>query len=151
MTIVPDGAAMVPLLVGTVFSGAAIALSNVVLPSIVKQDFVNHLGLMSGLYTTAICGSAALGAGLTFPVYEAVGDWRLALGIWAVPVLVTAGLLAGLDAGCSVVRVRSPEDVPGVANEVIEQLVLHRGQGNRFAVAANLLAGEVDLQVGPVE
>jgi MFS transporter, CP family, cyanate transporter len=90
---VPDGAAMVPLLVGTVFSGAAIALSNVVLPSIVKQDFVNHLGLMSGLYTTAICGSAALGAGLTFPVYEAVGDWRLALGIWAVPVLVTAGLL----------------------------------------------------------
>jgi MFS transporter, CP family, cyanate transporter len=90
---VPDGGAMVPLLAGTVFSGAAIALSNVVLPSIVKQDFVNHLGLMSGLYTTAICGSAALGAGLTFPVYEAVGDWRLALGIWAVPVLVTAGLL----------------------------------------------------------
>jgi CP family cyanate transporter-like MFS transporter len=90
---VPDGGAMVPLLVGTVLSGAAIALSNVVLPSIVKQDFVNHLGLMSGLYTTAICGSAALGAGLTFPVYEAVGDWRLALGVWAVPVLATAGLL----------------------------------------------------------
>ncbi len=90
---VPDGGAMVPLLAGTVFSGAAIALSNVVLPSIVKQDFVNHLGLMSGLYTTAICGSAALGAGLTFPAYEGVGDWRLALGVWAVPVLVTAGLL----------------------------------------------------------
>lgn len=90
---VPDGGAMIPLLAGTVLSGAAIAVSNVVLPSIVKQDFVAHIGLMSGLYTTAICGSAALGAGLTFPVYEAVGEWRLALGVWAVPVLVTAGLL----------------------------------------------------------
>jgi len=90
---VPDGGAMVPLLAGTVVSGAAIALANVVLPSIVKQDFRAHLGLMSGLYTTAICGSAALGAGLTFPALGAVGDWRLALGLWAVPVLVAAALL----------------------------------------------------------
>jgi MFS transporter, CP family, cyanate transporter len=89
----PGGGTLVPLLAGTVLSGAAIALSNVVLPSIVKQDFARHMGLMSGLYTTAICGSAALGAGLTFPLYEAVGDWRLAMGLWAVPVAVTAGLL----------------------------------------------------------
>ncbi len=90
---VPDGGAVLTLLAGTVVSGAAIALANVVLPSIVKQDFAEHQGLMSGLYTTAICGSAAFGAGLTFPLYEAVGDWNLALGIWAVPVAVAAALL----------------------------------------------------------
>lgn len=90
---VPDGGALLPLLAGTVVSGAAIALSNVVLPSIVKQDFAEHQGLMSGLYTTAICGSAAFGAGLTFPLYAVAGDWNLALGIWAVPVAVAAALL----------------------------------------------------------
>ncbi|MFC7401704.1 MFS transporter [Citricoccus sp. GCM10030269] len=89
----PDGGAMVPLLAGTVVSGVAIALSNVVLPSIVKQDFAEHLGLMSGLYTTAICGSAALGAGLTFPVYQQLPNWHWALGIWAIPVAVAAALL----------------------------------------------------------
>ncbi len=88
-----DGGALVPLLAGTVVSGAAIALCNVVLPSIVKQDFADHVGLMSGLYTTAICGSAAVGAGVTFPLYEVLGGWRPALGIWAVPVLLAVVLL----------------------------------------------------------
>ncbi|MGM7669691.1 MFS transporter [Microbacterium sp. A93] len=90
---VPDGGAIVPLLAGTVLSGAAIALCNVVLPSIVKQDFADHVGLMSGLYTTSVCGSAAFGAGLTYPLYSSLGTWHLALGVWAVPVVLAAVLL----------------------------------------------------------
>lgn len=80
------GAGHLPaLLVGTAACGAAIALCNVLLPGLVKRDFPHLLGLMGGLYTTAICASAALGAGFTYPVYTATGEWTAALWIWAVP------------------------------------------------------------------
>lgn len=87
------GAPLLTLLTGTVLSGLAIALANVVLPSIVKQDFAQHIGLMSGLYTTSVAGSAAFGAALTFPTLQATGSWNLALGVWALPALVVAALL----------------------------------------------------------
>ncbi|MFI7482111.1 MFS transporter [Kocuria sp. M1R5S2] len=88
------GTATVPaLLAGTVACGAAIALGNVLLPSIVKRDFTHRLGLMSGLYTTAIAASAALGAGLTYPVLQATGSWRAALAGWAVPAVLVVALL----------------------------------------------------------
>ncbi|MFJ5861267.1 MFS transporter [Pseudarthrobacter sp. NPDC092439] len=76
------------LLAGTAACGAAIALCNVLLPGLVKRDFPHRLGLMGGLYTTAICASAALGAGFTYPVYAATGEWTLALWLWAAPAAV---------------------------------------------------------------
>jgi CP family cyanate transporter-like MFS transporter len=83
------GAGHLPaLLAGTAACGAAIALCNVLLPGLVKRDFPHRLGLMGGLYTTAICASAALGAGFTYPVYAATGEWTLALWFWALPAAV---------------------------------------------------------------
>lgn len=75
------------LILGTALCGAAIALCNVILPSEVKQDFPHRLGLMGGLYTAAIVASAALGAGFTYPVYQASGSWDAALLFWAFPAL----------------------------------------------------------------
>ncbi|MCM3687025.1 MFS transporter [Kocuria rosea] len=93
------GAGAVPLLLaGTVACGAAIALGNVLLPSLVKRDFAHRLGLMSGLYTTAICASAALGAGLTYPALQATGSWRASLGLWAVPAVAVVALLVPVAA-----------------------------------------------------
>ena len=83
------GAGHLPsLLLGTAACGAAIALCNVLLPGVVKRDFPHRLGLMGGLYTTAICASAALGAGFTYPVFAATGHWTSALWFWAVPAVV---------------------------------------------------------------
>ena len=83
------GAGHLPaLLAGTAACGAAIALCNVLLPGLVKRDFPHRLGLMGGLYTTAICASAALGAGFTYPVFNATGHWAPALWFWAVPAAV---------------------------------------------------------------
>jgi CP family cyanate transporter-like MFS transporter len=73
------------LLAGTAACGAAISLCNVLLPGLVKRDFPHRLGLMGGLYTTAICASAALGAGFTYPVFSATGEWTAALWFWALP------------------------------------------------------------------
>ncbi|WP_307093614.1 MFS transporter [Arthrobacter sp. V1I9] len=84
----PGPAHLTALLAGTAACGAAIALCNVLLPGLVKRDFPHRLGLMGGLYTTAICASAALGAGFTYPLYKATGEWALALWFWALPAAV---------------------------------------------------------------
>lgn len=84
------------LLAGTIACGAAIAVVNVLLPSLVKRDFQHRLGAMSGLYTGAICASAALGAGFTHPVYAATGSWQFGLFFWTLPAAVVVLLFAPL-------------------------------------------------------
>ncbi|MEO8283009.1 MAG: CynX/NimT family MFS transporter [Pseudarthrobacter sp.] len=86
--LVPGDGHLPTLLVGTASCGAAIALCNVLLPGLVKRDFPHRLGLMGGLYTTAICASAALGAGFTYPVFTATGEWTAGLWFWAAPAAV---------------------------------------------------------------
>jgi CP family cyanate transporter-like MFS transporter len=86
--LLPGAGHLPALLAGTAACGAAIALCNVLLPGLVKRDFPHRLGLMGGLYTTAICASAALGAGFTYPVFAATGAWTSALWFWAVPAAV---------------------------------------------------------------
>jgi CP family cyanate transporter-like MFS transporter len=51
---------------------------------------------MGGLYTTAICASAALGAGFTYPVFAASGEWTVALWFWALPAAVVLFLFLPL-------------------------------------------------------
>ncbi|WP_354215673.1 CynX/NimT family MFS transporter [Arthrobacter sp. UYCo732] len=86
--LVPGAGHLPALVVGTAACGAAIALCNVLLPGLVKRDFPHRLGLMGGLYTTAICASAALGAGFTYPIFTATGEWTAGLWFWAVPAAV---------------------------------------------------------------
>jgi CP family cyanate transporter-like MFS transporter len=74
------------LFFGTALAGAAIAVGNVLLPILVRGNFPNRVGLLTGMYTTALVGFAALAAGVTVPVANAFGGgWRPGLAIWAVP------------------------------------------------------------------
>lgn len=84
---------------GTLACGAAIGIVNVLLPGLVKRDFQTRVGLMSGLYTGAICAAAALGAGLTHPVLEAGGSWQDALLFWALPAAAVVLIFAPLALG----------------------------------------------------
>jgi MFS transporter, CP family, cyanate transporter len=91
---VPGAGHLPALMLGTGACGAAIAVGNVLLPGVVKRDFQHRLGLMGGLYTTAICASAALGAGFTYPVYAATGSWEFSLAFWALPAAAVVLLFA---------------------------------------------------------
>jgi CP family cyanate transporter-like MFS transporter len=83
------------LFFGTALAGAAIAVSNVLLPVLVRGNFPERVGLLTGLYTTALVGFAALAAGVSVPVADAFGGgWRPGLAIWAVPVALTLVLWA---------------------------------------------------------
>jgi MFS transporter, CP family, cyanate transporter len=79
------------LFVGTVVAGGAIAVGNVLVPPLIKRDFPGRAGLMMGVYTMAVSGSAAAAAGLTVPLGDAIGlGWRGALAVWTVPAVVAA-------------------------------------------------------------
>jgi CP family cyanate transporter-like MFS transporter len=83
------------LAIGTIASGMAIAIVNVLLPGLIKRDFAHRTGLMSGLYTMALCAGAAAAAGLTVPLQRQLdGSWTAALFVWSVPALFTALLWA---------------------------------------------------------
>ena len=83
------------LLAGTVLAGCAIALMNVLVPSLVRRRFPAHVGLMTGVYTTALVTGGSAAAGLTVPLRDAAdGSLHLALGVWALPIALA--LLAWL-------------------------------------------------------
>lgn len=77
------------LMLGTVLMGAAIAVANVVIPELVKQDFPGEVPLVTGLYTTVLGATAAVASGLALPVAE-LGGWRLGIGIWGLLTVVAA-------------------------------------------------------------
>jgi MFS transporter, CP family, cyanate transporter len=81
------------LFAGTTIAGIGVALGNVLVPSLVKRDFQERAGLMTGVYTMAISASAGVAAGLTVPIEDAIGHgWRPALAVWALPALVAAAV-----------------------------------------------------------
>ena len=86
------GFGSLPLLfLGTAIAGACIATGNVLLPGLVKRDFAGRTGLMTGLYTMALCAGAASAAGFTLPLQHMLGgSWSLALGAWALPAILVA-------------------------------------------------------------
>ncbi|QBF25362.1 MFS transporter [Pseudomonas tructae] len=77
--------------VGSIMAGASIGVIGVLLPGIVKRDFPQHAGTLTGVYTMALCLGAAMAAGATVPLSERLGDsWSLGLGFWLLPALLAA-------------------------------------------------------------
>ncbi|MEB3100956.1 CynX/NimT family MFS transporter [Ferviditalea candida] len=73
------------LLLGTSMMGIAIALSNVLLPSLIKRDFPERSGLMTGIFSFMLNLSAALGFGISIPLaLKADLGWRGSLVSWAI-------------------------------------------------------------------
>lgn len=83
------------LFIGSIIAGGAIAVGNVLLPSLVKRDFATHASLMTGLYTMTLCGGAAVAAAATLPLMRAFdGGWTLGMAMWAIPAVLVALLWA---------------------------------------------------------
>jgi CP family cyanate transporter-like MFS transporter len=77
------------LFLGTIAAGVGVAISNVLLPVLIRRSFPDHTGLMMGLYATALIGFAALAAGVTVPIADWLGGgWQTGLVIWAFPAAI---------------------------------------------------------------
>ncbi|MFJ1591436.1 CynX/NimT family MFS transporter [Kitasatospora albolonga] len=61
-----------------------IAVSNILMPVIVKRWFPDRVGTMTGLYSMALALGTALAAAVTVPLTGAMGgNWQSGLAIWA--------------------------------------------------------------------
>ncbi|WP_417810264.1 CynX/NimT family MFS transporter [Thalassospira alkalitolerans] len=73
------------MIVGTIILGSAIAVLNVLTPSLVRRSFPTHVALITALYTFTMSTGATVAAFVAIPIRNAAdGDWRYSLGIWAV-------------------------------------------------------------------
>ncbi|MEU8566518.1 MFS transporter [Streptomyces cyaneofuscatus] len=83
-----------------------IAVSNILMPVIVKRWFPDRVGTMTGLYSMALALGTALAAAVTVPLTSAMGgSWQSGLAVWAV--------LAALAVLPWIVLVRDRTPAPG--------------------------------------
>ena len=74
------------MFVGSALIGTAIALGNTLLPALIKQDFPERIGIMTGTYTTVMVSFAALSAAVAVPLAGTDGtDWQTSFLWWAIP------------------------------------------------------------------
>jgi CP family cyanate transporter-like MFS transporter len=72
-----------------------IAVSNVLMPVIVKRWFPDRVGSMTGLYSMALALGTSTAAAVTVPMTEALGgSWQSGLAMWAA--LATAAVVPWL-------------------------------------------------------
>ncbi|WP_420803395.1 CynX/NimT family MFS transporter [Streptomyces naphthomycinicus] len=95
-----------------------IAVSNVLMPVIVKRWFPDRVGSMTGLYSMALAAGTSLAAAVTVPLTDAMGgSWQSGLAVWAI--IAAAAVLPWLplvrDRGTTAVPSREP--VRGAAEQ----------------------------------
>ncbi|OON74061.1 MFS transporter [Streptomyces tsukubensis] len=85
LVIRPFTGTTVGFLAATALALAGIAMSNVLMPVIVKRWFPDRVGSMTGLYSMALAIGTSLAAAITVPMTDALGgSWQGGLAIWAV-------------------------------------------------------------------
>ncbi|MGW3440304.1 CynX/NimT family MFS transporter [Streptomyces bacillaris] len=100
-----------------------IAVSNILMPVIVKRWFPDRVGTMTGLYSMALALGTALAAAVTVPLTGALGgNWQSGLAVWAV--------LAALAVLPWIVLVRDRTPAPG------QREALRPGRGSGSASAS---------------
>ena len=100
---VVDGQVVFLLLSLVALAGAAAA--NILVPSLVKEHFPDHIGTMTAVYSTALAIGLTAASVATVPIGEgfagvvgddSVGGWRTALGSWAILAAIAAMPWLGL-------------------------------------------------------
>ncbi|MEV0090846.1 MFS transporter [Streptomyces sp. NPDC050738] len=99
---------------------AGIAVSNVLLPVVVKERFPDRVGAMTGLYAMALNLGASAAAAVTVPLADTLGDWRVGIGAWAVvaAIAVPPWVALARDRKASGSRAATATATPLTAQEV---------------------------------
>ncbi|MFF9638982.1 CynX/NimT family MFS transporter [Streptomyces bacillaris] len=110
-----------------------IAVSNILMPVIVKRWFPDRVGTMTGLYSMALALGTALAAAVTVPLTGALGgNWQSGLAVWAV--------LAALAVLPWIVLVRDRTPAPG------QPAAVRPGRGSGAASGSASASGAADAR-----
>lgn len=80
------------LVISAVIGGFGIALLHIIIPELTKQQFRHRLGAMTGVWSAALMGGAALGAVLTPWLDTHFDSHPIALASWAILAIMTLAL-----------------------------------------------------------
>ncbi len=79
--VAPDSAVFLLL---SALALAGIAVTNVLMPVLVKRYFPDRVGSMTGLYSMSLSVGTAVAAGFAVPLTSVLGgSWRVGLGVWS--------------------------------------------------------------------
>jgi CP family cyanate transporter-like MFS transporter len=77
------------LFAGTTLLSAGITITNILVPSLVKQHYPARVPTLTTAYATVMGGCAALASGVAVPLAQVLpGGWRGSLAIWALPAML---------------------------------------------------------------
>ncbi|MEN9993326.1 MAG: hypothetical protein RLY83_896 [Actinomycetota bacterium] len=100
------------LILGTTLAGLAIAVANVLLPTVVRARFPKKVVPLTSGYTTILAASASFAAAFSYPSAAQFG-WQMALELWALPALLALGLSLTLLGGKGDAAQEEPEEHAG--------------------------------------
>lgn len=66
-------------------AGLGLAMVGGLMPTIVREQFPDRVGLTSGMWTAGMFVGATLGAAFTVPLEHLLGSWQEALAVWTMP------------------------------------------------------------------
>ncbi|QUL53789.1 MFS transporter [Paenibacillus tritici] len=121
------------LYVGTAVLGFAITICNVLLPSLIKREFPQQMGTMTGVYSVSMNLCGAIASGISIPLAVGAGmNWQGALGVW--------GILSVISILFWVPQLKAPARLAAVANS--------SGHNHQVNIWRSPLAWQVTLFMG---
>jgi CP family cyanate transporter-like MFS transporter len=76
------------IVLATVPIGIGLALTGLAIPGLIKENFPGHPGAATGSYVAALAVGGGLSAFLVVPLADALGGWRWAFALTAIPAFV---------------------------------------------------------------
>lgn len=76
------------LLIATILLGLAIAVSNVLFPTLIRAEFPKRIAAMTAFYTTLLSVFSALASAVAYPLSVEMHSWQSSLAVWAIPGLL---------------------------------------------------------------
>ncbi len=129
----------VNLWLGAALIGIALAIANVLMPAVIKQNFQGRVPAIMALYTALLAGVGALASGVVVPISHLVvngseAGWRVALATTGIllPAAIAVWVWSMVRAGRTVARAGRPAPTPrtstGIwADAVAWQVALYMG------------------------
>lgn len=97
--------------VATILALIGMATGNVLLPPLVRRDFPDRIGRVTGVYSLSLGIGVALASLISVPLASATGSWRWSLAIWIFTALIAAVPWVRLTAEPHPTRSRTKPDI----------------------------------------
>jgi CP family cyanate transporter-like MFS transporter len=79
-----------PLFAGCALAGFAVAITQALLPVLIRVRHPERTGTLTGAYSMSLTLGATLAAALAVPLVHALGSWEASLAAWSIPAALAA-------------------------------------------------------------